>query len=245
MSFWKAGIGGMIGFTIGGPIGGILGAIIGSKLSDKDQIKPSNNQRNQAAFFTALFACFAKIAKADGKVTQEEVEKVDHFIKERFKFPPDQRGFAIQIFNHAKDDQNSFQDYATQLVSLLPTDKSALIMFYELLFELSMADGYLDPSEEKLLIEAINIFKIDPELLTINKRKFGADISDAYVTLGVSGNMSFKEIKIAYQRKRKEFHPDILLSKGLPEELLEKAKEKFIEIQSAFEEIEKQKDKLN
>ena len=245
MSFWKAGIGGMIGFTIGGPIGGILGAIIGSKLSDKDQIKPSNNQKNQAAFFTALFACFAKIAKADGKVTREEVEKVDHFIKERFKFPPDQRGFAIQIFNHAKDDQNSFRDYATQLVSLLPTDKAALIMFYELLFELSMADGYLDPSEEKLLIEAINIFKIDPELLTINKRKFGADISDAYATLGVSENMSFKEIKIAYQRKRKEFHPDILLSKGLPEELLEKAKEKFIEIQSAFEEIEKQKDKLN
>ena len=245
MSFWKAGIGGMIGFTIGGPIGGILGAIIGSKLSDKDQIKPSNNQRNQAAFFTALFACFAKIAKADGKVTREEVEKVDHFIKERFKFPPDQRGFAIQIFNHAKDDQNSFRDYATQLVSLLPTDKSALIMFYELLFELSMADGYLDPSEEKLLIEAINIFTIDPELLTINKRKFGADISDAYATLGVSENMSFKEIKIAYQRKRKEFHPDTLLSKGLPEELLEKAKEKFIEIQSAFEEIEKQKDKLN
>ena len=56
MSFWKAGIGGMIGFTIGGPIGGILGAIIGSKLSNKDQIEPSNNQRNQAAFFTALFA---------------------------------------------------------------------------------------------------------------------------------------------------------------------------------------------
>ena len=52
--------------------------------------------------------------------------------------------------------------------------------------------------------------------------------------------MSYKEIKTAYQRKRKEFHPDTLLSKGLPEELLEKAKDKFIEIQSAFEEIEKQ-----
>tara|TARA_E500000331_G_scaffold353203_1_gene403396 strand:+ start:1010 stop:1741 length:732 start_codon:yes stop_codon:yes gene_type:complete len=243
MSFWKAGIGGMIGFTIGGPIGGILGAIIGSKLSNKDQIEPSNNQRNQAAFFTALFACFAKIAKADGKVTRDEVNKVDHFIKERFKFPSDQRVFAIEIFNHAKDDSNSFRDYATQLTSLLSTDKASLIMFYELLFELSMADGHLDPSEEKLLIEAINIFNIDPQLLNFNKKKFGANISNAYAILGVSEDMSFKEIKIAYQRKRKEFHPDTLLSKGLPEELLEKAKEKFIEIQSAFEEIEKQKDK--
>jgi len=245
MSFWKAGIGGMIGFTIGGPIGGIFGAIIGSKLGDQNQRKPSNNEKNQAAFFTALFACFGKIAKADGKVTRDEVDMVDQFIKDRFNLPSDQRGFAIQVFNHAKDDQNSFRDYASQLASLLSTNPSSLIMFYELLFELSMADGYLDSSEEKLLIEAIGIFKIDPGLFDINKRKYGADISDAYTVLGVSQDMSFKEIKIAYQRKRKEFHPDTLLSKGLPEELLEKAKEKFIEIQSSFEEIEKQKKKLN
>ncbi len=240
MSFWKAGIGGMIGFTIGGPIGGILGAIIGSKLGDKEQARPSINQKNQAAFFTALFACFAKIAKADGKVTREEVDKVDHFIKERFKFPPDQRAFAIQVFNHAKDDNNLFRDYASQLSSLLSNNQSALVMFYELLFELSMADGHLDPSEEAILSEAIPIFGLDPDLFNLNKRKFGADISDAYAVLGVTKDMSYKEIKTAYQRKRKEFHPDTLLSKGLPEELLEKAKDKFIEIQSAFEEIEKQ-----
>ena len=240
MSFWKAGIGGMIGFTIGGPIGGILGAIIGSKLGDKEQARPSINQKNQAAFFTALFACFAKIAKADGKVTREEVDKVDHFIKERFKFPPDQRAFAIQVFNHAKDDNNSFRDYASQLSSLLSNNQSALVMFYELLFELSMADGHLDPAEEEILSQAIPIFGLDPDLFNLNKRKIGADISDAYAVLGVTKDMSYKEIKTAYQRKRKEFHPDTLLSKGLPEELLEKAKDKFIEIQFAFEEIEKQ-----
>ena len=243
MSFWKAGIGGMIGFTIGGPIGGILGAIIGSKLSNDDPIKPSNNQKNQAAFFTALFACFAKIAKADGRVTREEVDKVDDFIKSRFKFPPEQRAFAIDIFNHAKDDQNSFEDYATQLSSLLSSNPSALVMFYELLFELSMADGHLDSSEERLLLQAINIFNIDPDLMEINKKKFGASVADAYSVLGVDQSMSFKEIKTAYQRKRKEFHPDTLLSKGLPEELLDKAKERFIEIQEAFEQIEKQKGK--
>ena len=233
----------MIGFTIGGPIGGILGAVIGSKLSDKNQRKPDNNQKNQAAFFTALFACFAKIAKADGRVSREEVDKVDHFIKSKFRLPKEQRAFAIEIFNHAKDDQNSFEDYARQLSSLLSSDPSSLIMFYELLFELSMADGYLDPSEEKLLLKAIKIFNLDPDLMNLNKRKFGADIADAYAILGVDQNMSFKEIKTAYQRKRKEFHPDSLISKGLPEELLDKAKEKFIEIQSAFEEIEKQKSK--
>ena len=243
MSFWKAGIGGMIGFTIGGPIGGILGAIIGSKFSDKNQRQPSNIQKNQAVFFTALFACFAKVAKADGRVSREEVDKVDLFIKSKFRFPPEQRAFAIEIFNHAKDDQNSFEDYARQLSSLLSSDPSSLIMFYELLFELSMADGYLDPSEEKLLFQAIKIFNLDPDLMSICKKKFGADVADAYAILGVDQSMSFKDIKKAYQRKRKEFHPDTLVSKGLPEELLDKAKEKFIEIQSAFEEIEKQKSK--
>ena len=244
MSFWKASIGGMIGFTLGGPIGGILGAIIGSKLSDNNGRKPGTNERNQAAFFAALFACFAKIAKADGRVTRDEVDKVDHFIKERFKFPPDQRGFAIEIFNHAKDDQNSFKDYASQLASLLSSNPSALIMFYELLFELSMSDGHLDSSEEELLKQAIHIFKLDPALFETNKKKFGASISDAYTILGVDKSMSFKEIKIAYQRKRKEFHPDTLIAKGLPDELLERAKEKFIEIQAAFEEIENQKVKF-
>ena len=195
MSFWKAGIGGMIGFSIGGPIGGILGAIIGSKLSGKEQVEASNKQRNQAAFFTALFACFAKIAKADGKVTRDEVDTVDHFIKERFKFPSDQRAFAIEIFNHAKDDSNTFRDYANQLTSLLSSDKSSLIMFYELLFELSMADGHLDSSEEKLLLEAIDIIQIDPEFFQINKKKYDASTSDAYIILGVTEDMSFKDIK--------------------------------------------------
>ena len=53
--------------------------------------------------------------------------------------------------------------------------------------------------------------------------------------------MSLADIKREYQKKRREFHPDTLISKGLPEELLEKAKEKFIEIQQAYEEIEKQR----
>ena len=128
-------------------------------------------------------------------------------------------------------------------IFFLSNNKSALVMFYELLFELSMADGYLDPTEEKILNEAIPIFGLDPDLFNLNKRKFGADISDAYAVLGVTKDMSYKEIKTAYQRKRKEFHPDTLLSKGLPDELLEKAKEKFIEIQAAYEEIEK-KNKL-
>ena len=115
MSFINSLIGGMIGGAFGGPLGAVLGAVLGSKLGSQKRQSFSSNERNQAAFFTALFACLAKLAKADGVVSREEVDKVDSFIKEKFKFPPDQRAFAIQIFNQAKDDSYSFQDYASQL----------------------------------------------------------------------------------------------------------------------------------
>ena len=73
------------------------------------------------------------------------------------------------------------------------------------------------------------------------KTKFDNQASDAYLVLGVTQDMSLVDIKKEYQKKRREFHPDTLISKGLPEELLEKAKEKFIQIQQAYEEIEKQR----
>ena len=90
MSFWNSTIGGLIGFSLGGPIGGLIGAVIGSKVGSKGRSNAkrfTSNQQQQAAFFAALFACLAKLAKADGVVSKEEVEKVDNFIKERFKFP--------------------------------------------------------------------------------------------------------------------------------------------------------------
>ena len=240
MSFWNSFIGAMIGFTLGGPIGALLGGVIGSRFGKrKEKLSFSNNKKNQVAFFAALFACLAKLAKADGKVTREEIQAVDNFIKERFKFNSDQRKFAIEIFNHAKDDQSSFVDYASQLSKLLIRNKNALLVFYELLFELAVADGVLHENEEELLKKAVHIFNIDPKIFESLKSNFLETELNPYGVLGVSEDMDLEEIKKVYRRKRREFHPDTLISKGLPEELLERAKEKFIEIQEAYESIEK------
>ena len=114
-------------------------------------------------------------------------------------------------------------------------------MFYELLFELAMADGVLHSSEETLLEQVPDIFNIPSGFFEELKIKFDNQTSNSYLVLGVTSDMSLAEIKKEYQKKRREFHPDTLISKGLPEELLEKAKEKFIQIQQAYEEIEKQR----
>jgi len=243
MMLLKSAIGYFIGFSLGGPIGGLIGAIAGSRVGAKQTKSKtrfnSNQQQQQAAFFAALFACLAKLAKADGIVSKEEVEKVDDFIKDRFKFRSEQRQFAIKVFNHAKDDNVSYEEYASQLADLLANNKNALVVFYELLFELAMADGILDPAEEVLLRKTPNIFGIDLNLFDQLKDQFSSDSSDPYKVLGVTSDMPFDAIKKIYQKKRREFHPDTLISKGLPDELLDKAKEKFIEIQQAFEKIEK------
>ena len=92
MSFWNSALGAMIGFTLGGPIGALLGGVIGSKFG-KGRVGSAfnRNKKNQVAFFATLFACLAKLAKADGRVSKEEIQAVDRFIKERFKFDSDQR----------------------------------------------------------------------------------------------------------------------------------------------------------
>ena len=175
MSIWKSAIGGLIGFSLGGPLGGLIGAVIGSKFGTKNansSTRFTSNQQQQAAFFAALFACLAKLAKADGIVSKEEVEKVDNFIKERFKFPSEQRLFAIKVFNHAKDDNVSYEEYASQLAALLASNKNALVVFYELLFELAMADGVLDSAEENLLRMTPSIFGIDLDLFNSPKNLF-------------------------------------------------------------------------
>ena len=233
-------VGGMIGFTFLGPLGALIGSVVGSRMGRNSvRRKNPNNFDHQVAFFAALFACLAKIAKADGQVTKEEINKIEDFITQKFNLDGEQRNFAINIFQKAKDDNVSFDAYAKQLASLLKRSPNSLMIFYELLFELAMADGELHPNEEKLLKKVPKIFGFNDGLYNQLFQKYGLKTQNFYEVLGVSKQTNFDEIRKTYLKKRREFHPDKLISKGLPEELIEKAKEKFIEIQEAYEELEK------
>ena len=240
MSLFGGIVGGFVGFTLLGPIGALVGSVVGSRMTEnRTRRRSANNFDHQVAFFAALFACFAKISKADGVVSKEEVNKIEEFISTKFNLDDEQRNFAINIFQKAKDDNVSFDDYANQLYSLLKQSPNSLLIFYELLFELAMADDELHPEEEKILKRVPKIFKIPQAVFDQLYEKYVSNIKNHYQVLGVNESMSFAEIRKTYLKKRKEFHPDTLISKGLPEELIEKAKNKFIEIQEAYEELEK------
>ena len=147
------------------------------------------------------------------------------------------------IFQKAKDDGVSFEAYATNLYQILSSSPNSLLVFYEMLFELALADGVLHPNEDELLKQIPRIFRFDENVYKSLYEKFVDKTNDYFKTLGVNEKATFNEIKKAYLKKRKEFHPDTLIGKGLPEEFIEKAKEKFIEIQEAYEELEKRHQK--
>ena len=239
MSIWGGITGGLLGFVVLGPIGALVGSVIGSNLSSRSKRKRPNNFDKQVAFFAALFACLAKIAKADGRVDESEIKKIEEIISIKLNLNKEHRKFAINIFQKAKDDNVSFESYASNIYQILSSSQNSLLVFYEILFELALADGILHPKEDELLKKIPSIFRFDKNVYKSLYEKYVDQNRNYYEVLGLSENSSFSEIKKAYLKKRKEFHPDTLIGKGLPEEFIGKAKEKFIEIQEAYEELEK------
>ena len=239
MSIWGGITGGLLGFVVLGPIGALVGSVIGSNLSSRSKRKRPNNFDKQVAFFAALFACLAKIAKADGRVDESEIKKIEEIISIKLNLNKEHRKFAINIFQKAKDDNVSFESYASNIYQILSSSQNSLLVFYEILFELALADGILHPKEDELLKKIPRIFRFDKNVYKSLYEKYVDQNRNYYEVLGLSENSSFIEIKKAYLKKRKEFHPDTLIGKGLPEEFIGKAKEKFIEIQEAYEELEK------
>ena len=54
-----------------------------------------------------------------------------------------------------------------------------------------------------------------------------------------NSNSALNKIKKSYKKLAKEFHPDTIISKGLPDEFIDFATKRFQEIQEAYEQIRK------
>ena len=169
----------------------------------KTKRRTPNNFDQQVAFFAALFACLAKIAKADGRVDEAEIKKIEEIISSKLNLNREHRNFAINIFQKAKDDNVSFEAYASNLYQILSSSPNSLLVFYEMLFELALADGVLHPSEDDLLKKIPRIFNFDENVYTSLYEKFIDKTNDYFKTLEVNENATFNEIKKAYLKKKK------------------------------------------
>jgi DnaJ like chaperone protein len=227
-------IGGVLGSFIG-PWGTAIGIGIGHQF-DKGATKI---QTAGMVMQVAFFGCLAKMAKADGKVTQQEINAVEQIIAQ-LGYTPKMREAAIDIFRKAKDDPHSAADYLSQLSGVIQFNPQIAMTFLAALHAVAQADGLIHPGEREILLQAERAFRLRPgtvaAMLGTSK---ASDLDNAYNVLEVSPEMSDMEIKKVYRQKCVEFHPDKLASKGLPDEFMKYAHEQLAKVNEAYDTLKK------
>lgn len=248
MSIWGKVIGGVTGFAVGGPLGAIIGAVAGHHVVDKKKgIGKLGHEEKQVAFTTAVIVLSAKMAKADGVVTREEVNA----FKQLFHIEPDDVATVGAIFDEAKESSEGFEPYAEQIAVMFRGDWHVLEELIGALFHIAKADGKIHPEEVQYLKRVALLFGFSDRdfdrLQTIylggwqgeGGRSVRAD--DAYEILGLTKNAKDAEIKKVYRDLVRDNHPDILMAKGMPQEFIELANEKLAKINDAYDRIKKER----
>jgi DnaJ like chaperone protein len=189
-------------------------------------------------FTMAIIALSAKMAKADGIVTEEEVRTFERL----FRVAPEEATNVRRVFDLARYDTAGYEAYAGQIARLFAGKPSVLEDILDGLFEIAKADGVLHPGEAAFLERVAEIFGFAPnEFRRIRASHFAPDAADPYVVLGVAYDASQEEIKQTYRRLVRENHPDSLIGRGVPPEFVRLATDKLAAINIAYDKVEKER----
>ena len=237
MSIWGNLVGGFIGFSFAGPIGALIGSIIGGKISSARRGGFQQNvAQSQQIFAISLVILTAKLAKADGQVSKEELIA----IKEKLQVPDHEIDQVGKIFNKAKEDSLGYEPYAKQIAQIYQNKPAVLDEVINILFYIAESDGKVSDSELAMIKNIAQIFNLtDIQFEGIKESRRGSDKLNPYIVLGCTSNDDFATIRKRYLQLSKEHHPDALISKGVPQEVIEESKKKMRAINSAFDKIEK------
>ena len=256
-------VGATFGFFTGGPFGALIGFISGSLFDDAFSRMLRNDLNAirgnpQRLFYRVLYRAMGKLAKADGRVNEQEIHAVST-IMERMGLTAAQRQAAIQHFTEGKEEQGDLAaDLKTLRVFFVQSPKTAL-MFLELLLAVAYADGSLQTSERQFfdwLCPQLGVNKQQFEYLhqRILSGEQGAyqrgddwqqhsegELLRACTTLGISQHAEFDEIKRAYRKQMSLHHPDKLMASGASDAEILLAKETTQRIQNAYDYLQKVK----
>ena len=236
MSIWGKLGGAAAGFLLGGgPIGALAGAFAGHVLFDRGlRLGIVDGEEPGIVFTIAIIALSAKMAKADGTVTEDEIEAFGRI----FRVPPSEEANVRRIFDLARRDTAGYEIYAGQIARIFRGRPAVLEDVLDGLFEIAKADGVMHPAELEFLERVADIFGFAPdEFRRIRASHLGPDLADPYVVLGVDHGASEEEIKRTYRLLVRENHPDSLMARGVPEEFLRLANEKLAAINTAYAKI--------
>jgi len=243
MSIWGSLIGGMVGFSLGGPFGMLLGSLIGGKISRARSGSTGNFgafAQPQQIFALSLIVLSAKLSKADGQVSKEELIAV----RDKLKIPENEVEQVGKIFNKAKQESTGYEPYAQQIAQIYKNNPNVLEEVINILFYIAEADGNVSQSELDMMQNIARIFGLNQaQFNSIKESRKSSDKLNPYIVLGCTSNDDFATIRKKYLKLSKEHHPDVLINKGVPPEVIEESKKKMRSINSAFDQIEKMKSK--
>lgn len=240
MSIWGKIIGATTGFAVGGPIGALVGGLAGH-VFDRHRARTDDgggDATKQIAFTIGVIALGAKMAKADGVVTADEIQA----FKEVFQIPPEEMKNVARVFDQARKDARGYEIYAHQIAGLFKDNPQVLEDLLDGLFHIAKADNVMHPAELGYLEGVARIFGFDADgFARIKEGHLGPDQADPYRVLGVTRDASDDEIKKAYRKLIREHHPDSLIAQGVPEEFVRVANDKLAAINVAYDRIEKER----
>ena len=205
----------------------------GEALSDVFERLRTPPQRS-VAFAIAVIALGAKMAKADGQVTRDEVTA----FREVFQIAPEDEAGAARVFNMARTDVAGYDVYARRIRRMFERDRSVLADLMEGLFHIAMADGFYHPGENAYLEDVAEIFGLPEAQFRALRARFVPDAPrDPYAVLGVEPDTPLPEIRKVWRRLVRETHPDSMMARGIPEEAIRLAEKRLIDINRAWDEI--------
>ena len=239
MSIWGSLIGGMIGFSLGGPFGMLLGSLLGGKIS-RSRTGPrfQASAQSQRIFALSLIVLSAKLSKADGQVSREELIAV----KDKLKIPENEIDQVGKIFNRAKEESTGYEPYAKQIAQFYQGHINVLEEVINILFYIAESDGKVSPSELTMIENISKIFGLtQAQFNSIRESRKGSDKLNPYIVLESNPDDDLQSIRKKYLKLSKENHPDLLISKGVPQEVIDESKNKMRAINSAWDQIQKLK----
>ena len=239
MAIWGSLIGGMIGLSLGGPFGMLLGSLIGGKIS---RARSSSGFKSfaqpQQIFALSLIILSAKLSKADGQISKEELIAV----KDKLKIPENEIDQVGKIFNKAKEESAGYEPYAQQIAQIYRGNINVLEEVINILFYIAEADGNVSNAELKMIEHISQIFGLtEVQFNSIKESRKSSDKLNPYVVLESHPDDTIEIIRKRYLKLSKEHHPDLLMSKGVPQEVIDESKAKMRAINSAWDQVQKLK----
>ena len=250
--WWGKLLGGIIGLLRGGITGLIFGIFLGH-MADRFFAGLSGSNRTRDSFFGAMFSTLGHINKADGRVTRAEIVAAEQLMR-RLQLSETERQRAINLFQQGKEPGFDFEATLREFARHSMLRHELRIMFVELLIEAAMSDGNLSQAEQVILMRACTVLHIPAAVFSAMLRarqagegstysgqqqavNAGQSLKQSYASLGINAESSPQEIKRAYRKLVSQYHPDKLISQGLPEEMMEMSKKRVREINAAYDKI--------